>query len=261
MRNKAFAVRSVLEMTENQANWRQISGHPRFSHGRIEDENPTPRRGLARTAQVSSAPPAAKRLLSWKEVAAYLRCNIRSVQRWERGEGLPVHRHVHQQGSTVYAYANELDAWLWTRTSLRASRVTAPKIPSVRARFYVLPFVNLANDPQLNLLCDGLTEELIFQLSRLDPQRLGIIARGNSMDQRTTPKTISEIDRRLGVSAVMEGCLRSSGSHIRITAQLTRVSDQTHVWMDCFDGEISDPLQFQLEIARQIAESLHHASV
>jgi TolB-like protein len=261
MRNKALAIRPVLEMAENQAKWRQVSGHSRLPHGWVEDEHRAASRGTAQIPQVSSAPPAAKRLLSWKEVAGYLKCNIRSVQRWERGEGLPVYRHLHQRGSTVYAYTNELDAWLWTRTSLQTSRVAAPESSLVRARLYVLPFVNLGDDPQLNLLCNALTEELILQLSRLSPERLGIIVRSNSMDQRTTPKTISEIDRRLGVSAVMEGCLRSSGSHIRITAQLTRVSDKTHVWTDCFDGEISDPLQFQLEIARQIAESLHRASV
>jgi len=137
MKNKALAVRSVLEMTENQAKWRQLSGHSRFSQGRMEDEHRASRRSVARTPQVSSAPPAAKRLLSWKEVAGYLKCNIRSVQRWERGEGLPVHRHVHQRGSTVYAYSNELDAWLWTRRPLEASRPAAPKISSVETRLYV----------------------------------------------------------------------------------------------------------------------------
>jgi TolB-like protein len=256
MRNKALGNRSVLEMTENQAKWRQVSGHSRFPHGRIEDEHRAARRGTAQIPQVSSAPPAAKRLLSWKEVAGYLKCNIRSVQRWERGEGLPVHRHIHQRGSTVYAYTNELDAWLWTRRSLQKSRVAAPESSPVQARLYVLPFVNLGDDPQLNLLCNGLTEELILQLSRLDPERLGIVARSNSMDQRTSPRTIPEIGRRLGVSAVMEGCLRASGSRIRVTAQLIRVSDQTHVWTECFDGQVSDPLQFQLDIIRQIVESL-----
>jgi hypothetical protein len=137
MRNKALAVRSIRKVTENRAEWRQVSGHSRFSQGRLEAEDRTSRRGLARTPQVSSAPQAADRLLSWKEVAGYLKCNIRSVQRWERGEGLPVHRHVHQRGSTVYAYTNELDAWLWARRPLEASRPAAPKISSVGTRLYV----------------------------------------------------------------------------------------------------------------------------
>lgn len=258
MRNKALAVQSILEMTENRAKWCQVSGHSQSSHALIGSENRTLRRGPAGTTQMRCAPPpAAERLVSWKEVAGYLKCNIRSVQRWERGEGLPIHRHLHQRGSTVYAYSCELDAWLWTRMSLKASRATAPRFSTTRPRLHVLPFVNLGNDPQLNLLCDGLTEEIIFQLARLDPQRLGIIARTTSMAQRTSPKTITEIGRRLGVTSVMEGCLRSSGSHIRITAQLILVSDQTQVWTECFEGEAPDPLQFQLEIARQIVHSLH----
>lgn len=81
------------------------------------------------------------------------------------------------------------------------------------------------------------------------------------MGQKTSPKTISEIGRRLGVSSVTEACLRSSGNHIHVTTQLIRVSDLTHVWRESFDGEISDLLPLQMAIARQIAESLHRASV
>jgi hypothetical protein len=137
MRNKALAVRSILKVTENRAKRRQVSGHSRFSRGRIENENLTLQPGLARPPQVEHAPAAAKRLLSWKEVAGYLKCNIRSVQRWERGEGLPGHRHIHQKGSTVYAYSNELDAWLWNRRPLESSRPAAPKIPTVETRLYL----------------------------------------------------------------------------------------------------------------------------
>jgi TolB-like protein len=257
MITKALTAQSILEATENRAKWCQVSGHSPCSHAPIGCENCILRRGSIGTTQVKCAPPAAERLVSWKEVARYLQCNIRSVQRWERGEGLPVYRHLHQRGSTVYAYSCELDAWLWTRMSLEASPATAPRFSTTRARLHVRPFVNLGNDPQLNLLCDGLTEEIIFQLARLDPERLGIIAGTTAMSQKTSSRTIAEIGRSLSVTSVMEGCLRSSGSQIRITAQLILVSDQTQVWTECFDGEASDSLQFQLEIARQIVHSLH----
>jgi TolB-like protein len=157
----------------------------------------------------------------------------------------------------VYAQPEELDAWLETRISLEASRLTAPELSTARERLQVLPFVNLGNDARLNSLCDGLTAEIIFQLASLDPERLGVISRTTSMNQKTSPKTIPEIARKLGVTSVMEGCLRSSGSHIRITAQLILASDQTQIWTACFDGEASDPLQFQLKIAKQIVHSLH----
>lgn len=131
MISKALAAQSILEMTGNRAKWCQISGHSASPHARIGCESRTLRRGPAGTTQVRCAPPAAERLVSWKEVAAYLHCNIRSVQRWERGEGLPVHRHFHQRSSTVYAYSYELDAWLWTRMS---SCATASRIPTSQAR-------------------------------------------------------------------------------------------------------------------------------
>jgi TolB-like protein len=190
-----------------------------------------------------------------------LHCNIRTVQRWERGEGLPLHRHLHQTGSTVYAYSGALDAWLETRNSVRTSHSTAPKRSNAVERLLVLPFVHLGSDVHFNLLCDGLTEEIVFQLASLDPQRFAVVARTASIRQETPPKTIPEIGQNLGVTSVMEGCLRSSGRRIRLTARLTRVSDQTQVWAQCFDGEVSDPLQFQLETTARIIQSLHRSGL
>jgi TolB-like protein len=261
MRTKGRAVPLVLEMTENRAKCCQVSGHYPTSKARIGSETRTLPRGLAAIAQVGSPPSATKRLVSWKEVAGYLHCTVRSVQRWERSEGLPVHRHLHGRGSTVYAFSSELDSWMGTRKPLEASHTTASRPSMARARLFVLPFVNLGNDPQMNLLCDGLTEEIVFQLASLNPKCFGIVANTTSTGQKTFPKTISDMGRRLGVTSVMKGCLRSSGSRIRITAQLILTSDQTQIWTECFEGQASDPLEFQLEIAKQILHSLHRRGI
>jgi hypothetical protein len=69
------------------------------------------------------------RLTSWKEVAAYLGREVRTVQRWEKGEGLPVHRHRHERGGTVYALRSELDAWLASRSPEAASVPAAREEP------------------------------------------------------------------------------------------------------------------------------------
>jgi TolB-like protein len=257
MRTKGRAVPPVLEMTENRAKCCQVSGHYPTSNTRIGSEIRTLPGGLAAIAQVEGPPSSARCLVSWKEVAAYLHCTIRSVQRWERSEGLPVHRHLHRRGSTVYAFSGELDSWMGTRKPLEASHTTASRFSIARARLFVLPFVNLGNDPQMNSLCDGLTEEIVFQLASLNPKRFGIVADTTSKGQKTVPKTLSEMGTRLGVTSVMKGCLRSSGRRIRITAQLILTSDQTQIWTECFEGQASDPLEFQLEIAKQILHSLH----
>ena len=59
----------------------------------------------------SSTPPASERLDSWKEIAAYLKRDIRTLQRWEKDEGLPVHRHMHGRQGSIYAHRTEIDAW------------------------------------------------------------------------------------------------------------------------------------------------------
>ena len=64
---------------------------------------------------LEDSPLSGKKLVSWKEIASHLGREIRTVQRWEKSEGLPVRRHEHQKKSTVYAYANELDEWFKRR--------------------------------------------------------------------------------------------------------------------------------------------------
>src|SRR5262245_63583985 len=68
-------------------------------------------------------PSAADRLDSWKEIAAYLRRSVRSVNRWESEQDLPVHRHLHQSSGTVYAFKSELDAW-WASRKLELEAAT-----------------------------------------------------------------------------------------------------------------------------------------
>ncbi len=100
--------------------------------------------------------------------------------------------------------------------------------PPIRPRgekimLIVLPFDNLSNDPEQGYFSDGLTEEMITQLGRLQPARLGVIARTTSDKMRG--KSIDEIQRELGVDYVLEGSVRRAGSQLAITAQLIQVSD------------------------------------
>jgi TolB-like protein/Flp pilus assembly protein TadD len=132
----------------------------------------------------------------------------------------------------------------------------APIASGAKAMLAVLPFENLSNSPDEDYFSDGLTEEMIAELGRIQPARLGVIARTTVMAYRNSGKTVAEIGRELGVSFVLEGSVRRSSTHARITAQLIQVSDQTHLWANTYDRAISDLLDIQRSIAKRIARSL-----
>ena len=125
-----------------------------------------------------------------------------------------------------------------------------------RAMLAVLPFENLSSGQRFDYFSDGLTEEMIAQLSRLNPDRLGVIARTSSMMFKGTRKRIAEIGGELGVHYVLEGTIRRSRGRIRIAAQLIQVSDETHVWAENYDRRAGDVLQLQCDVAAAIAREI-----
>lgn len=195
-------------------------------------------------------PAARDRLDSWKEVAAHLKRDIRTLHRWETEEGLPVYRHLHKKRGTVYAYRSELDCWRKSRGPRPASS------PARRVMLAVLPFTDLSGHPDQDYFSDGLTEELLAQLGRLHPERLGVIARTSVMQYKGTSKAIDRIGQELGVDYVLEGSVRRAAERVRITAQLIQVSDQSHRWSDCYERDLGDVLLLQSEIAQAIAREI-----
>ena len=125
-----------------------------------------------------------------------------------------------------------------------------------RVLLAVLPFENLGGSRKDDSFADGLTEELITQLGRLNAARLGVIARTSSMAYKSTDKTIERIGRELGVSYVLEGSARRAGGRVRIAAQLIQVSDQTHVWAESYEGSLEDILALQSSVARAVAKQI-----
>lgn len=125
-----------------------------------------------------------------------------------------------------------------------------------RVMLAVLPFENLSGDPEQAYLSDGLTEEMITHLGRLDPRRLGVIARTSSMRYRGAARSAAEIARELGVQYLLEGSVRSSESRVRVSAQLIRASDQTHLWAESYDRPLRDVLAVQADVARCIAREI-----
>lgn len=118
----------------------------------------------------------------------------------------------------------------------------------------VLPFVNLSQDVEQEYFSDGLTEELITSLSRLHNVR--VISRTTSMKYKGTNLDIKAIRRETGASYVMEGGVRQSGNHLRITAQLVDAIQDIHLWSDSFGGVLDNIFDIQETVASKIVEAL-----
>jgi TolB-like protein len=129
-----------------------------------------------------------------------------------------------------------------------------PPVPTVARRIMlaVLPFENLSGEGDQEYFSDGLTDEMIAQLGRINPQRLGVIARTSAMKYKHTNKSIDVIGLELGVAYVLEGSVRRGANRVRVTAQLIQVSDQTHLWAQSYDRSLGDMLA-RLAKARSIA--------
>ena len=135
-------------------------------------------------------------------------------------------------------------------------RASPGATPVKRAMLAVLPFQNLSNDPSHEYFSDGLTEETITDLGQLSPAKLGVIARTSAMAYKHSDKTVSQIGRELGVDYILEGSVRRENERTRVSAQLIRVSDQTHVWAQTYDDRKLNLLDVENAIGRAIAEQV-----
>ncbi len=132
--------------------------------------------------------------------------------------------------------------------------MTPPR--SQKIMLAVLPFENLTGDPNKEYLADGLTEETISHLGRLNPEQLGVIARTSVMGYKHKDERLDQIGRDLSVQYVLENSLRQSGSHMRITAQLIQVKDQTHLWAQDYDYLAKDILNVQEDVSKAVAREI-----
>ena len=135
------------------------------------------------------------------------------------------------------------------------SSLHATSLPA-KTMLAVLPFENISGRKDQEYFSDGLTEEMITQLGRINPERLGVIARTSAMKYKNTTKTVHQIGLELNVSHILEGSVRRAGSRVRIAAQLIQVCDQTHLWANSYEREVSDILALQSEVAQAIAHQI-----
>jgi TolB-like protein/Tfp pilus assembly protein PilF len=136
-----------------------------------------------------------------------------------------------------------------------ASTTSAPQRPrSDPASIAVLPFVNMSDDKANDYFSDGLSEELLNVLAKV--QGLRVIARTSSFAFKGKSATIAEVSQALGVDHVLEGSVRKAGDRVRITAQLIRAADSSHLWSETYDRTLKDVFAIQDEISGEVVEAL-----
>ena len=149
-------------------------------------------------------------------------------------------RYQHAAQTTIVATATE--------------SIAHPAVIADDNSIAVLPFVNMSSDKEQEYFSDGLSEELLNLLAQV-PQ-LRVIARTSSFSFKGKEADIAEIAQKLNVAHVLEGSVRKSGDTLRITAQLIRAADSSHLWSQTYDRPITDVFKVQDEIAAAVVDQL-----
>jgi adenylate cyclase len=139
-------------------------------------------------------------------------------------------------------------------TNTQAPAVVASKPATDKPSIAVLPFTNMSSDPEHQYFSDGITDDIITELSRF--RSLFVIARNSSFQFRSSATDLAEVRRKLGVRFVVEGSVRRMGERLRITAQLINVETGGHLWAEKYDGDLRELFAVQDDIVRAIVSTV-----
>jgi serine/threonine protein kinase/tetratricopeptide (TPR) repeat protein len=131
-----------------------------------------------------------------------------------------------------------------------------PKSPKIadQKTIAVLPFKNLSDNPENDYFSDGITEDIITQLSKIS--ELKVIARSSIERYKNSDKSVSEIAKELGVLTVLEGSVRRAGNRVRIVGQLIDAKTEENLWADTYDRQMEDIFDIQSDVSKRIASAL-----
>jgi len=165
--------------------------------------------------------------------------------------GLRTLRNAALIGLTTASLLAALAYWAWHESAMRA------RASSEKVILAVLPFDNLSRDPDQEFFSEGLTEDMITQLGKLNPERLTVIARGSVAKYKGNRLAANQIGTELHADYLVQGSVRRASDRVRITVQLIQVRDQTDLWAESYDRELKDMLALQDSVARTIANQIH----
>jgi TolB-like protein len=229
-----------------------------------------------------------ERLDSWKEIASFFRREVRTVQLWEKSEGLPVRRQYHKKLGSVYAYRRELESW-WATRSARASgfsarpeeleggvvrpgfgavarqsgAVSSQTEPTELGRILVFPLevVHSRRDRgPLQHIVDrftgGLKDDIVIELRRCCFDPVCLSANALPSQGASTATFMRNTAREFGADFYLTGAVRYAGNQVRVSMQLVRSQDAVCLWTDRFDTALDHVFQAQSELANRIARAL-----
>ena len=155
-------------------------------------------------------------------------------------------------GFDKFVLAPHREAALVAQTTERVTAESHATNPQENPRsIAVLPFVNMSTDPENEFFSDGISEEILNSLARIDGMQ--VVGRTSSFQFKGKSEDLRAVGEKLGVATVLEGSVRREGERARVTAQLVRTSDGIHIWSQTYDRTLKDSLAVQLDIAEQVA--------
>jgi TolB-like protein/tetratricopeptide (TPR) repeat protein/class 3 adenylate cyclase len=133
-------------------------------------------------------------------------------------------------------------------------RPTRSALAIVEKSIAVLPFENLSRDPDNAYFAGGIQDEILTRLSKIAD--LKVISRTSTQHYKSAPENLPEIAKQLGVAHILEGSVQKSGDAVRVTVQLIKAANDSHLWADTFDRKLTDIFSVESEVAKAIADQL-----
>jgi serine/threonine protein kinase/Tfp pilus assembly protein PilF len=155
--------------------------------------------------------------------------------------------------STADQFAEALGTPATVAIAVGAAQAMVQEVTAAKS-VAVLPFENMSTDPENEYFSDGITDDIIAQLSKISA--LKVISRTSSMQYKKTTKKIAAIAQELGVGSILEGSVRRAGPRVRIVVHLVDPRTEQHLWGDTFDRQLTDVFEVQSEVAQQITGAL-----
>jgi len=180
---------------------------------------------------------------------------IRQLMTFENASGRRANAlRIYQEGKEALREHLNVDPSPATKALYESFRQSSEPSALNPNRLAVMPFVSIGSDPTSEFLADGMTEELIYTLSKVGG--LEIIAQTSILRFRGTQKSVTEIGQELQVGSLLEGSVQRAQDKARILVQLINVENEAHLWAQQYDVDLDDILEIQADIARKVTRSL-----